>query len=108
MRAGDYRRLINLSLSGVLCGCLWEFWNYWARAKWIYTVPIMEHVKIFEMPLPGYLGLPAFAIDSFTMYVCIRALLARASPAGRHRPPEHLGATIALSCSQPADSTEPT
>ena len=55
--------------SGLLCGVLWEFWNYWSRAKWHYTVPIMEHLKIFEMPVPGYLGFPAFALECFTMYV---------------------------------------
>ena len=52
---------------------LWEFWNYWARAKWHYTVPIMENLKIFEMPVPGYLGFPAFALECFTMYVFVRA-----------------------------------
>ncbi len=66
-------RLVNLLLSGLLCGFLWEFWNYWAAAKWHYTVPIMEHVKLFEMPLPGFLGFPAFAVECFTMYVFARA-----------------------------------
>ena len=65
-------RVINLALSGLLCGVLWEMWNYWARAKWHYSVPIMEHFKIFEMPLPGYLGFPAFALECFTMYVFVR------------------------------------
>jgi hypothetical protein len=72
LRTGRLDRLINLILSGFLCGVLWEFWNYWCRAKWHYTVPIMEHVKIFEMPLPGYLGFPAFALECFTMYVSVR------------------------------------
>jgi hypothetical protein len=72
LRTGRLDRLINLILSGFLCGALWEFWNYWCRAKWHYTVPIMEHVKIFEMPLPGYLGFPAFALECFTMYVSVR------------------------------------
>jgi hypothetical protein len=71
-RAGRRDRLINLVLSGFLCGALWEFWNYWSRAKWLYTVPIMEHIKIFEMPLPGYLGFPAFSLECFTMYVIVR------------------------------------
>jgi hypothetical protein len=70
-------RLINLGLSGLLCGVLWEFWNFWSRSKWHYTVPIMEHLKIFEMPLPGYLGFPAFAFECFTMYVFVRALFLR-------------------------------
>jgi hypothetical protein len=72
LRTGRLDRSINLILSGFLCGVLWEFWNYWCRAKWHYTVPIMEHVKIFEMPLPGYLGFPAFALECFTMYVSVR------------------------------------
>ena len=67
-------RIVNLSLSGVLCGVLWEFWNFWSRSKWHYTVPIMERLKIFEMPVPGYLGFPAFALECFTMYVFVRAL----------------------------------
>ena len=76
----SHRRAVNLMLSGLLCGTLWEFWNYWAGAKWHYTVPIMEHVKIFEMPLPGYLGFPAFALECFTMYVFVRATATRVFP----------------------------
>jgi hypothetical protein len=56
---------------------LWELWNYWSRAKWQYTVPIMENLKIFEMPVPGYFGFPAFALECFTMYVFIRRLFTR-------------------------------
>jgi len=81
-------RVVNLVWSGLLCGVLWEGWNYWARAKWHYTVPIMERVKIFEMPLPGYFGFPAFAVECLTMYVFVRALYCavrygRAGAAGR-------------------------
>jgi hypothetical protein len=72
----DRRRLYNLLASGLLCGVLWEFWNYWAGAKWHYTVPIMEQLKIFEMPLPGYFGFPPFAVECFVMYVFVRALVA--------------------------------
>ena len=71
------RRIVNLILSGFLCGFVWEFLNYWSRAKWHYTVPIMENVKLFEMPLPGYFGFPAFALECFTMYVFVRALCRR-------------------------------
>jgi hypothetical protein len=77
MMAGRTDRAINLMLAGLMCGFVWEFWNYWARTKWIYTVPILEHVKLFEMPLPGYLGFPAFALECFTMYVSLRLLLGR-------------------------------
>ena len=80
LRAGRGDRLTNLAVSGLLCGVLWEFWNYWSRAKWHYTVPIMEQLKIFEMPVPGYLGFPAFAIECFTMYVFVRAIVVRLKP----------------------------
>jgi hypothetical protein len=76
-RAGWYDRTINLSLSGLLCGILWELWNFWAHAKWHYTVPIMEDLKIFEMPVPGYLGFPPFALECFTMYEFLRVLFRR-------------------------------
>jgi hypothetical protein len=76
-RSGQFDRTKNLVLAGFLCGGLWELWNYWARAKWLYTVPILENLKIFEMPLPGYLGFPAFALECFTMYVFLRSLIGR-------------------------------
>ena len=51
----------------------------------IYSLPIavaslavgMENLKVFEMPVPGYLGFPAFAFECFTMYVLVRALVWR-------------------------------
>ena len=74
-RAGRFERTINLALSGMLCGILWELWNFWAHAKWHYTVPIMEDLKIFEMPVPGYFGFPPFALECFTMYEFLRRVL---------------------------------
>jgi hypothetical protein len=74
---GHYGRLVNLLLGGLLCGVVWEFWNYWAHTKWIYTVPVPPHVKLFEMPLAGYLGFPAFAVECFVMYVFVRQCIWR-------------------------------
>jgi hypothetical protein len=75
LERGAPDRVVNLIGSGFLCGILWEFWNYWAHSKWHYTVPIMESLKIFEMPVPGYFGFPAFAVECFTMYVFVRRVL---------------------------------
>src|SRR5262249_53920285 len=90
--SGSYgnSQLKNLAIGGFLCGVLWEFWNYWAGAKWHYTVPIMENLKIFEMPVPGYLGFPAFALECFTMYVFVRAIAIRVVPSVRR----HFGYAI--------------
>ncbi len=82
LRAGERGRLINLLMAGFICGGLWEFWNFWARAKWIYTVPIVGDIKMFEMPVLGYFGFPPFALECFTMYVFVRRLLWR----GKRRP----------------------
>ncbi len=92
-RAGRYDRAVNLAWAGGLCGILWEFWNYWSRAKWHYTVPILENVKIFEMPVLGYFGFPAFAVECFTMYVFVRAVARRAARLSSRR---ELGRRIAL------------
>jgi hypothetical protein len=77
-RERRYGRLINLLIAGLICGVAWEFFNYWAGGKWKYTVPILPELRIFEMPLLGYGGFPAFAVECFTMYVAARALIWRA------------------------------
>jgi hypothetical protein len=79
LRAGHKGRLINLLVAGLVCGLLWEFWNYWAHTKWVYTVPVPPDIKLFEMPIAGYLGFPAFAVECFVMYVFIRHWLWRGS-----------------------------
>jgi hypothetical protein len=68
--ARGYRgRLYSFLAAGWVCGWLWEFWNYWARARWIYTFPIAQEWKIFQMPAPGYLAFPVYALECFAMYV---------------------------------------
>jgi len=52
----------------LICGALWEFWNYWSLSKWIYTVPFFEERKGFEMPFLGFLGFPPFTIEAYVMY----------------------------------------
>lgn len=72
---GDWRRLGSLLASGLICGVLWEFWNYWAIAKWTYTVPFFGNIKVFEMPVLGFLGFPPFAVECWVMYIFLRSLL---------------------------------
>jgi len=75
LAVGNYRRLASLLLSGFICGLLWEFWNYWALSKWTYTVPYLGNIKLFEMPILGFLGFPPFAIECWAMYIFCRSLL---------------------------------
>jgi hypothetical protein len=67
-RAGRRDRLINLLIGGLICGLVWEFWNYWAQAKWIYNVPILPF--------------PPFAVECFAIYVTVRLWIWR----GAERP----------------------
>ncbi|HEY5132174.1 MAG TPA: hypothetical protein VII85_00655 [Candidatus Krumholzibacteriaceae bacterium] len=73
-RDGDYALFVSLLISGAVCGILWESWNYWALTKWHYNVPYLSGVKLFEMPVLGYLGFPAFALECWLMYRFIRFL----------------------------------
>ena len=75
LASGDASLLLALLASGIVCGVLWEFWNYWAATKWTYTVPYLGHVKLFEMPVLGYLGFPLFALECYAMYHWLRGLL---------------------------------
>lgn len=72
---GDWRRMLSLLAGGLVCGFLWEFWNFWALSKWTYTVPYFGNIKIFEMPVLGYLGFPPFAVECWVMYIFLRSLL---------------------------------
>jgi hypothetical protein len=73
-RAGWYGRTVALLLGGFVCGLLWEFWNYAAVAKWTYHLPFLgplERLRYFEMPLPGLLGFPPFAIECWATFQTI-------------------------------------
>jgi hypothetical protein len=75
--AGRRSRFYSLLISGFVCGWFWEFWNYWASAKWHYIFPMFQQWKIFEMPVPGYLGFLPFAVECFVMYVSASWLVTR-------------------------------
>ena len=67
-------RTLRLLAAGFICGFLWEFWNFWATSKWIYTVPFVGDIKLFEMPVLGFLGFPPFSLECFVMYSFINVM----------------------------------
>jgi hypothetical protein len=70
-------RAWSLLLGGLVCGLLWEFWNYWAGSKWIYTVPYFANWRLFEMPVGGFLGFPPFALECWILYHVLREIRRR-------------------------------
>jgi hypothetical protein len=68
LQEGNPKRIFCLLVAGLICGFLWEFWNFWALSKWVYTVPFFERAKGFEMPFLGFLGFPPFAVQAYVMY----------------------------------------
>jgi hypothetical protein len=86
-RRGERQEIYLLLLAGLICGFLWEAWNFWAQAKWIYTLPFFHFGQIFEMPILGYLGFPPFAVAAAVMYNFHRLLLERwlTTPTARRR-----------------------
>lgn len=83
---GSLRRFYLLLAAGLVCGLLWEFWNFQSGAKWYYTVPYVGFWKVFEMPVLGFLGFPPFAVECYVMantVAVLRKRVNRLSGAGR-------------------------
>lgn len=48
---------------GLPLGLLWEALNWGCARGWVYSIPFFDRPKLFEMPLPGYLGYLPFALE---------------------------------------------
>ncbi len=64
LEQGALRQMLAAVLAGLICGFLWEFWNYWSITKWVYSVPFFEEGKVFEMPAAGYIGFALFGLET--------------------------------------------
>lgn len=60
---GNWRNIYLLALSALICGFLWEMWNYYSFTRWEYSVPFVDRFNIFEMPLLGYAGYLPFGLQ---------------------------------------------
>lgn len=73
LMAGQAGRVARILLAGLFCGVIWEFLNYFAVIRWIYTVPFLEELKFFEMPPLGFLGFLPFALECVVLYGVLAA-----------------------------------
>jgi Domain of unknown function (DUF4332) len=77
LEQGRAGRLLRLLAGGLFAGAAWELLNYWARTKWIYTVPGFEQGKLLEMPFAGFGGFPPLALSAFAWWACVSSLRPR-------------------------------
>jgi hypothetical protein len=66
-----------LLIGGLWAGVAWESLNFFARCKWIYTVPGFEDWKVFEMPLAGFLGFPVLSLSAFSFHALVSRVSSR-------------------------------
>ena len=68
LETGERARPVAWLLAGLAAGVLWESINWLAGARWTYTVPFGGGLKLFEMPVLGFLGFAPFALASFAIW----------------------------------------
>ncbi len=61
--AGDWQRAIAGAAAALICGFFWEMWNLHSLAKWKYSIPLVQHYQIFEMPILGFAGYLPFGLE---------------------------------------------
>jgi len=66
--SGERQGTLCLLLAGLACGVWWEMWNFPSSAKWVYTLPVLNFGKIFEMPFLGFIGFLPFALECRVTY----------------------------------------
>jgi hypothetical protein len=64
---GDWFFPLSLALGTLLCGFLWESWNFWSMPKWVYHIPHVGFWHVFAMPLLGWTGYLPFGLELFAM-----------------------------------------
>jgi hypothetical protein len=94
IEAGRWDRIARILMGGMIIGLVWEGFNYWARGKWIYTIPWFEGMKWFEMPPLGFLGFPVFALSGWSLYHLLAGCRVAAAP---QRDPAFLKPRLAVS-----------
>ncbi len=74
-KRGDWRPVLALWFGVITCAFFWEMWNFYAYPKWIYFVPFVDFLHVFEMPLLGYGGYLPFSLELFALYHLVIGLL---------------------------------
>ena len=66
-------KTLRLALAGVICGLLWNAWNGYAGAQWVYTFPRLGP-EAFGLPLIAFAGFALFSLQAYSLYSLASAL----------------------------------
>lgn len=85
LKDGSWGIVFRYAVAAFLCGLVWETWNYYSLAKWLYNVPWVERWKVWEMPILGFAGYLPFGMECAAIAHWISPKLVT-SEASRGRP----------------------
>jgi len=74
VRQGDWYVLGLAMVGALICGFVWELWNYYSDPKWIYSIPFVHRFEVFEMPILGYIGYLPFGLQCWVVGEQVRRL----------------------------------
>ena len=68
----NWALVLRFAAAALVCGLCWETWNYYAVAKWVYSVPYVQRFQIWEMPIIGFAGYLPFGVECavITAWIC--------------------------------------
>ena len=71
---GNWLPIVLPALAALVCGILWEMWNWKSLAHWQYSIPFVHRFQIFAMPLLGYAGYLPFGLECLSAAAIVQEL----------------------------------
>ncbi len=75
--SGNWKPLVALSTGALICGFFWEMWNFYSYPKWVYHIPLVNFIHVFEMPILGYIGYIPFSLELYALFNLVTGILSR-------------------------------
>ena len=63
VKKGDYTLVAAYAAASLVCGFFWEMFNFYSLARWQYSIPYVQVLHLFEMPVLGYAGYLPFGLE---------------------------------------------
>ena len=63
LATGNWAIVFRFACAALVCGLVWETWNYYSLAKWIYNVPWVSRWHVWKMPILGFAGYLPFGME---------------------------------------------